>query len=208
MDLWPGLRKIRIDKFTRLHLQRIWRYSGAMGKKSKPDKRALRMAKAAKLRLQVCALCYRWTPGGKLHILMVTSRRTRRWIAPKGWPMRGKSHAEAAAQEALEEAGAIGKIAKKPMGYFEYRKHLGGKKSVMCLVQVFPMEVKKLRSEFRESGQRKVKWMTPKKAIACSDPRGFSRLIKSFAKNAKPPANEEKGADQPEKTTPPSMTNA
>lgn len=159
-----------------------------MGKKAKPDKRALRMAKAAKMRLQVSALCYRWTPEGKLRILLVTSRRTKRWIAPKGWPMRGRTHAQTAAQEALEEAGAIGKVATKPIGYYQYRKHLGGRKSVMCLVQVFPMEVTRLRREFREKGQRKVTWMKPKKAIEKSDPREFSRLIKEFARSVEPPA--------------------
>lgn len=154
-----------------------------MGKVSKPDKRALRKAKAAKMRLQVSALCYRRTPKGKLRILMITSRRTRRWIAPKGWPMRGRTHAEAAAQEALEEAGVVGKISSKPIGYYEYRKNIGGRRTISCLVQVFPLEVDHLRKDFREKGQRKVVWMKPKKAIDVSDPRGFSRLIKTFIKS-------------------------
>ena len=54
--------------------------------------------------LQVAALCHRRTKAGQKEVLLVTSRGTGRWILPKGWPMRGKSDAQAAAQEAWEEA--------------------------------------------------------------------------------------------------------
>ncbi|HLL59899.1 MAG TPA: NUDIX domain-containing protein, partial [Allosphingosinicella sp.] len=55
--------------------------------------------------LQVAALPYRRGADGSVEVLLVTTRGTGRWMVPKGWPMRGKSHAEAAAQEAFEEAG-------------------------------------------------------------------------------------------------------
>lgn len=155
-----------------------------MSKKTKPDQRAVRDANAAKLRLQVGALCYRWTKKGELRILLITSRRTRRWIGPKGWPMRGKSHAEAAALEAQEEAGVEGKVAKKSIGFFNYKKNLGGHKSANCTVQVFPFEVTSMNKDFREKGQRKMRWLTPKKARKRADPQSFARLIKEFAQKA------------------------
>ena len=43
-----------------------------------------------------------------LRILLITSRDTGRWVIPKGWPMRHRSEAEAAAREAYEEAGLRG----------------------------------------------------------------------------------------------------
>ena len=39
-------------------------------------------------REQIAALPYRLQHG--LEILILTSRETRRWIIPKGWPIRGK----------------------------------------------------------------------------------------------------------------------
>jgi 8-oxo-dGTP pyrophosphatase MutT (NUDIX family) len=51
----------------------------------------------------VAALCYRTAP--RLEILLVTSRETRRWVTPKGWPMAGRPDLAAAAIEAFEEAG-------------------------------------------------------------------------------------------------------
>jgi 8-oxo-dGTP pyrophosphatase MutT (NUDIX family) len=44
---------------------------------------------------------------------LVTSRETRRWIIPKGWPKKGKSPDHSAAREAFEEAGVVGAIAKR-----------------------------------------------------------------------------------------------
>ena len=40
--------------------------------------------------------------------MLVSSRETKRWIVPKGWPMSGRSGAASAAIEALEEAGLLG----------------------------------------------------------------------------------------------------
>ena len=41
--------------------------------------------------VQIAALPYRLE--GELHILLVTSRDTGRWVIPKGWPMKGlKAH--------------------------------------------------------------------------------------------------------------------
>jgi 8-oxo-dGTP pyrophosphatase MutT (NUDIX family) len=50
---------------------------------------------------------------GKREIMLLTSRETRRWVIPKGWPMMGKKPAQAAAQEAYEDAGLIGEIVRK-----------------------------------------------------------------------------------------------
>ena len=56
---------------------------------------------------QVAALPWRPTDEGR-QILMITSRETRRWVIPKGGRMAGKTDAEAAAVEAMEEAGVQG----------------------------------------------------------------------------------------------------
>ena len=61
-------------------------------------------------KLQTGALPWRRAKGDQLEILLVTGRLSGRWIVPKGWPMRGKTMAKAAAQEAYEEAGVRGKV--------------------------------------------------------------------------------------------------
>jgi 8-oxo-dGTP pyrophosphatase MutT (NUDIX family) len=63
--------------------------------------------------------------------MLLTSRETRRWVIPKGWPMKGRKPAEAAAQEAYEEAGLIGHIVgKRPIGDFHYLKRLAKRGSL------------------------------------------------------------------------------
>ena len=76
--------------------------------------------KADKSRLnQVGALPFR-VVDGRVEVLLVTSRETRRWLIPKGWPMKGKKPHKAAAQEAqsvLLDAGQA--VAKVQAGYVE-----------------------------------------------------------------------------------------
>ncbi len=151
-----------------------------MAKKNKPDMRAIRSEHKKKAaRLQYGALCYRNTEKG-LRILLITSRRTRRWIGPKGWPIKKKSPHEVAAIEALEEAGVRGTVAKRSIGFFTYRKDIGGGKHVRCTVQVFPMEVTDAMEDYPERHQRQRKWMKPKKAAKWANPPEFGRLIKKF----------------------------
>ena len=54
---------------------------------------------------QVAALPVRRNPDGSLSVLLVTSRQTRRWVIPKGWPWPKHEDHVAAAEEAREEAG-------------------------------------------------------------------------------------------------------
>ena len=74
-------------------------------------------------RAQFGALCYR-VEKGMVQILLVTSRGTKRWIVPKGWPEDGSTPAEAAAKEAGEEAGVTGTVKQRPIGVYSYEKHM------------------------------------------------------------------------------------
>jgi 8-oxo-dGTP pyrophosphatase MutT (NUDIX family) len=53
---------------------------------------------------------------------LVTTRRTKRWIIPKGWPIKGLKPSKTAAREAFEEAGVSGRVGAKPLGVFTYEK--------------------------------------------------------------------------------------
>ena len=71
-------------------------------------------------RAQFAALPWRRNADGEVEVLMITSRDTRRWVIPKGWPIKGIKSPKSAAQEAFEEAGVIGKVRKSPVGAYAY----------------------------------------------------------------------------------------
>ncbi|MGO4704856.1 NUDIX hydrolase [Microvirga sp. 2MCAF38] len=111
---------------------------------------------------QVAALPFRVT-GGKVEVLLVTSRETKRWLIPKGWPMKGKKPYKAAALEAAEEAGVKGAIKHKPLGYYEYWKRRT-EHFDLCRVDVYPLEVSKQLKTWREKGQREQQWFDVEEA--------------------------------------------
>jgi len=63
---------------------------------------------------QFAALPYRFREKG-IDVLLVTTRRNRRWSVPKGSPIAKMSSHQVAAIEAYEEAGLVGKISSKQM---------------------------------------------------------------------------------------------
>lgn len=136
-------------------------------------------AKKRDVRSQFAALVYR-VKDEKLQVLLITSRRTGRWIIPKGWPMLGKRPAEAAAQEAWEEAGVKGKVSDQCLGLYSYYKTNPRFGTLPCLVNVYPVEAKKLVKKFPEAGERRRKWFSPKKAAKLVREPELAKLIKSF----------------------------
>lgn len=143
-----------------------------MSKKSKSKKHS---AKRGALE-QIAALPYRQGIDG-IEILVITSRRTKRLIIPKGWRMPGISDAQAAAIEAEEEAGVKGRISDHSLGRFDYVKDIGSK-GVRVTTEVFPLQVRKLKSSWKERKQRKRKWLTLAQAIVELDDVGLKTLIK------------------------------
>ena len=113
-----------------------------------PRKPRKRKTKAA-IRVQYGALPYRFTPDAALEILIVTTRQTRRWIVPKGWPIKSLGPSKTAAREAFEEAGVTGRIGVKPLGTFTYDKALDETgREARCEVKVFPLLVKRQSESF------------------------------------------------------------
>ena len=135
-------------------------------------------------RLQVATLPFRWTSDGRLEILVLTSRTTLRPIVPKGWPMKGKTNAESAATEAHEEAGLIGKVSKEPIGTYVYFKRFK-ERFDLCRVEVFPFEVSGQEDDFREKGQRQMRWLSRHDAALLVDEPQLRGLISSFSPKRK-----------------------
>jgi 8-oxo-dGTP pyrophosphatase MutT (NUDIX family) len=133
-------------------------------------------------RLQYAALPYRRSIGQRAEFMLVTSRETRRWIIPKGWPKKGKSPRRSAAREAFEEAGVLGTVGRRPVGSFSYEKRLKNGGSVECKVRVFPLEVKRQRKEWPEKQERRVKWLSASKAAARVKDPVLSKIIGRVAR--------------------------
>jgi 8-oxo-dGTP pyrophosphatase MutT (NUDIX family) len=96
------------------------------------------------VRIQYGALPYRFTPDAALEILLLTTRGTRRWLIPKGWPIKGLRPAKSAAREAYEEAGVRGRVGLKAIGVFAHDKKLDSNERQMTFdVRVFPLHVKR-----------------------------------------------------------------
>ena len=70
---------------------------------------------------QIGALCY-WSNDKNIKILLITSRRSKRWIIPKGWKVDMMSNRKSVALEAWEEAGVQGRVSKRSIGTYYYRK--------------------------------------------------------------------------------------
>jgi 8-oxo-dGTP pyrophosphatase MutT (NUDIX family) len=134
-------------------------------------------------RVQYGALPYRISNGHRPEFMLVTSRETRRWIIPKGWPKRGKSPHRSAAREAFEEAGVLGAVGRRAIGSFSYEKRLKSGRSVQCEVRVFPLKVKRQRKEWPEKRERRVKWLSASKAAQKVKDPTLSKIIQQLARN-------------------------
>ena len=112
-------------------------------------------------------------------MLLITSRRTRRWVVPKGNPIAGLEPHEAAAQEAWEEAGLRGIPCPAPLGRFRYRKRrrLG---EVEASVTLYPFSVVEQHDDWPERGQRETRWFSLAEAERAVADTELQQLIAGF----------------------------
>jgi 8-oxo-dGTP pyrophosphatase MutT (NUDIX family) len=113
---------------------------------------------------QFGAVCLRTGSQGRIEILLVTTRETRRWTIPKGWPIKGLKPHEVAEREAWEEAGVKGRAKKRPLGYYTYLKTLADGNKAPTMVEVHLLAVDKVSDKFPECRERTIEWMSPVEA--------------------------------------------
>jgi 8-oxo-dGTP pyrophosphatase MutT (NUDIX family) len=131
-------------------------------------------------RQQYAALPWRKSKAG-IEILLITSRETRRWVIPKGWPMITLAAHDAAAQEAWEEAGVRGQVAEIPIGAFRYHKRMKSGPPQRCRVDVYPMTVSTEEKDWPEKRQRQRRWVPALEAARMVEEPGLRILIEAFA---------------------------
>jgi 8-oxo-dGTP pyrophosphatase MutT (NUDIX family) len=141
----------------------------------KATKKLIKSSSSREELRQVAALPMR-TENGSIQVCLVTTRETRRWTIPKGWPMRDIKDCRAAAIEAEQEAGLLGKAGKEPVGEFLYWKR---RDFHFDLVRVFvyQLDVTGHLPVWREMGEREVRWFTPRDAALLVEEPGLSELL-------------------------------
>ncbi|TPL59795.1 NUDIX hydrolase [Mesorhizobium sp. B2-4-2] len=142
-------------------------------------KKAVRKAKKGETIRQVAAIPFRLDQRGDIEVMLVTSRTTRRFIVPKGWPMKGKSGRKAATIEAQEEAGVLGKTLKQPAGTYSYWKRLANR-FVRVDVIVYLLEVTQELADWQEAKRRQRAWLAPADAAMLIDEPELSTLVRTL----------------------------
>lgn len=135
-------------------------------------------------RVQVGALPLRQAADGSIEILLVTSRETQRWVVPKGWPVKSMKDHDAAAREAYEEAGVVGKVEKKSSGSYTYWKRLPDH-FTLCDVKLYKLMVERQLATWPEQGQRRQQWFKPADAADLVDEPELRSVIRELASEAK-----------------------
>jgi 8-oxo-dGTP pyrophosphatase MutT (NUDIX family) len=147
-------------------------------KRPKPAKKS--DSPKGKARAQYAALPLAREPDGSRKVMLVTSRETKRWVIPKGWPIKGLKPHDTAGREAYEEAGLVGPVRKRPIGSYTYEKRLKERQTVTCEVEVFLMKVERRLKRWPEKKEREGRWFTLEEAAEAVDEEGLAALIRTL----------------------------
>ena len=130
---------------------------------------------------QSAVIPYRKHDDGTIEIMLVTTREGN-WTIPKGIIEDDLSPRSSAAKEALEEAGISGKVKKKKVGTYSYKKLGEG-----YFVKVYKMKVKKVFPKWDEEHFRERLWIPIKNVSKFIKHKNLLSIINnSFKNNLKP----------------------
>ena len=107
---------------------------------------------------------------GRAVFLLITSRRSGRWIFPKGTPIEGHAPWQVAAREAYEEAGIEGEIETTPIGAYRTLKQTIP--PAFMDVDMYPLRLLRQLDDWPERGKRHRHWVIlPEAKRLLSDPK-------------------------------------
>ena len=109
---------------------------------------------------QAAAVPFCTDTAGTLEVLLIRRRPDGGWGIPKGVIDPGHTALEAAAIEALEEAGVEGELMPRSLGSYEYAK-FGG----TCRVKVFGLRVTRVHDHYDEEQLRERRWFAVADAV-------------------------------------------
>jgi 8-oxo-dGTP pyrophosphatase MutT (NUDIX family) len=115
------------------------------------------------LPLQVAAICYRRRRTG-IEFLLVNTNGGGKWTFPKGDPDPHLSHSQAAAREAMEEAGAVGTIENRHFHLYIHSKGVFWKPPGVqeFVIKAFLLQVQEMRNGHEEN--RNPTWFSAEEA--------------------------------------------
>ncbi|HUF86533.1 MAG TPA: NUDIX hydrolase [Thermohalobaculum sp.] len=142
-------------------------------------RRMLGFARGEGVERQFGAIPYRRGAHG-LEFLLITSRRTGRWIFPKGGRIGWLSPVACAAQEAYEEAGVEGVVAAEPVGSYRGTKQRPEGESEIE-VALYPLEVEVELDDWPERGQRRRRWAGLEETCELVSDPGLDALVRALA---------------------------
>jgi len=108
-------------------------------------------------------------------IMLISTRRSGRWIIPKGHIEQGMTPAESAAKEAWEEAGVRGTVGARSIGSYRYRRTAG-----IYSVEVYPLEVLEVHDEWQERQFRRRMVVSPAEAVGMIFHDELRALVANF----------------------------
>jgi 8-oxo-dGTP pyrophosphatase MutT (NUDIX family) len=111
-----------------------------------------------------------------LEILLITTRKKKGWIVPKGVIEPDLSPEQSALAEAAEEAGVSGRIVGEPLGSYDYKKWGG-----TCSVQVFAMAVEDVLDDWPERDMRDRQWLPAEEAAGLAKSSEVGDFIRALA---------------------------
>ncbi len=106
---------------------------------------------------------------------MITSRKTGRWIIPKGLIEPGDTALFTAMKESMEEAGVNGEIIPDIISRYSYDKWEG-----RCHVVVYPLKVSALQPHYEEEKERKRRWFSVEEAIRAVEKEEVKEALRAF----------------------------
>lgn len=109
-----------------------------------------------------------------VEILLITSRKKKKWIIPKGIVEPDLLPGESAAKEAIEEAGIKGKVSEELLGEYKQEKWGG-----ICNIKVYSMEVILQLEKWAEDFRRR-KWVSIEEALVIIDNHDLKSILKEF----------------------------
>ncbi len=112
---------------------------------------------------------------GVLQILIISTRKKKNWIIPKGIIEIGLSGKKSAEKEAFEEAGVQGKLLTKKIGNYSYKKWGG-----TCTVNVYGLEVDIILDDWGEDFRNR-KWIEVRELEKYISNKNLMNIIKKFS---------------------------
>lgn len=123
---------------------------------------------------------FAWLPHtDPIQFVIVTSRRTKRWVFPKGAVDFGMTPPEAASQEAVEEAGVLGTVSDTAIGYYRTPKI---RPPLIWTVEValYPIRIDEVLDQWIEADQRQRAFVTLNEARSLITDRDMLSIAERF----------------------------